>query len=115
MLKDYNRHRLWINPLDADPRGIHDGDKVRVKSPAGEVEIEAHVTSRIVPSVVAMPQGFWHDADMKGNKLDKGGCINTLTTYVLHPWLMAMALPIPSSLKLLRLREVHHGSVWFLL
>ena len=41
VLKDYNRHRLWINPLDADPRGIHDGDKVRVKSPAGEVEIEA--------------------------------------------------------------------------
>jgi len=85
VLKDYNRHRLWINPLDADPRGIHDGDKVRVKSPAGEVEIEAHVTSRIVPSVVAMPQGFWHDADMKGNKLDKGGCINTLTTYVPSP------------------------------
>lgn len=85
VLKDYNRHRLWINPLDADPRGIHDGDKVRVKSPAGEVEIEAHVTSRIVPSVVAVPQGFWHDADMKGNKLDKGGCINTLTTYVPSP------------------------------
>ncbi|WP_251198195.1 DMSO/selenate family reductase complex A subunit [Anaerotardibacter muris] len=85
VLKDYNRHRLWINPLDAQPRGINDGDKVRVKSPAGEVEIEAHVTSRIVPTVVAMPQGFWHDADMTGNKLDKGGCINTLTTYVPSP------------------------------
>lgn len=86
VLKDYNRHRLWINPLDAEPRGIHDGDKVRVKSPAGEVEIEAHVTSRIVPSVVAMPQGFWHDADMtSAQKLDKGGCINTLTTYVPSP------------------------------
>ena len=37
VLKDYNRHRLWINPLDADPRGIHDGDKVRC---GGELECE---------------------------------------------------------------------------
>lgn len=81
MLKERNRHRLWINPLDAAPRGINDGDMVRVKSPAGEVEIVAHVTNRIVPSVVAMPQGAWHDADMSSDKLDKGGCINTLTTY----------------------------------
>ena len=86
VLKEYNRHRLWINPLDAEPRGIKDGDQVRVKSPAGELQIEAHVTSRIVPSVIAMPQGFWHNADMESAaKLDTGGCINTLTTYVPSP------------------------------
>lgn len=85
MLKDHNRHQLWINPLDASLRGISEGDKVRVTSPAGEVEIEAHVTSRIVPSVVGMPQGAWHDADMTGDKLDHGGCINTLTTYQPSP------------------------------
>lgn len=50
-------------------------------SPAGKVQIEAHVTSRIIPGTVAMPQGHWHDADMTGDKVDKGACINTLTTY----------------------------------
>ena len=85
MLRDYNRHRLWINPIDAEPRKINDGDMVRVKSPAGEVQVEAHVTSRIVPSVIAMPQGFWHEANMEGDKLDTGGCINTLTTYTPSP------------------------------
>ena len=85
VLRDYNRHRLWINPIDAEPRKINDGDMVRVKSPAGEVQVEAHVTSRIVPSVIAMPQGFWHEANMEGDKLDTGGCINTLTTYTPSP------------------------------
>ena len=26
-------------------------------------------------------QGAWHDADMYGDRVDKGGCINTLTTH----------------------------------
>lgn len=80
-LDQYNRHRLWVNPVDAQPRGISDGDTVSVKSPAGEVRIEAHVTSRIVPSMVAMPQGHWHKAEMYGDQVDEGACINTLTTY----------------------------------
>ena len=33
-----------------------------------------------MPGVVSMGQGAWHDADMSGNKVDKGGCINTLTS-----------------------------------
>ena len=85
VLREYCRHRLYINPADAEPRGIHDGDTVRVKSPAGEIEVKAHVTPRVIPTVVALPQGFWHDADMKGDKVDKGGCINTLTTYEPSP------------------------------
>lgn len=74
---------LWINPVDAEPRGIHGGDKCRVKNQNGEIEITAKVTNRIIPGVVAIPQGAWHKADMKGDKVDKGGCINTLTT--IHP------------------------------
>ena len=81
LLQQANRHRMWINPADATSRGIADGDTVEVTSPAGKVQIEAHVTSRIIPGTVAMPQGHWHDADMTGDKVDKGACINTLTTY----------------------------------
>ena len=75
------RQQAWINPVDADPRGIKNGDTVSVKSPAGEVHIEAFVTNRIVPGVVAIPQGSWRNANMDGDKIDKGGCVNTLTTY----------------------------------
>lgn len=46
----------------------------------GELTIEAKVTPRIIPGVVAIPQGAWHDADMAGDRVDHGGCINTLTT-----------------------------------
>lgn len=75
------RQQVWINPADAESRGIASGDMCSVKSPAGEIRIEAKVTPRIVPGTVGIPQGAWHDADMYGDKVDKGGCVNTLTTY----------------------------------
>ena len=75
------RQQLWINPADAESRGIASGDICSVKSPAGEIRIEAKVTSRIVPGTVGIPQGAWHKADMSGDKVDEGACVNTLTTY----------------------------------
>ena len=82
-LEQVARQRMWINPVDADARGIKMGDTCSVKSPAGEVRIEAYVTSRIIPGTIAIPQGAWHKADMYGDRIDNGGCVNTLTTY--HP------------------------------
>ena len=75
------RQQLWINPADAEPRGIANGDMLSVKSPAGEVRIEAKVTERIIPGTVGIPQGAWHNANMDGDRVDTGGCVNTLTTY----------------------------------
>ncbi len=75
------RQQLWINPADAEPRGIANGDMLSVKSPAGEVRIEAKVTERIVPGTVGIPQGAWHKANMDGDRVDEGACVNTLTTY----------------------------------
>lgn len=80
-LEQAARQQVWINPIDADSRGISNLDQVRVKSPAGEIQIEARVTNRIIPGTVGIPQGAWHDADMDGDRVDKGGCVNTLTTY----------------------------------
>ncbi len=71
---------MWINPLDAQKRGIANGDKVRVFNDRGEVRLPAKVTPRILPGVSAMGQGAWHNADMAGDKIDHGACINTLTT-----------------------------------
>ncbi len=80
-LEKVARQQLWINPIDAEPRGISTGDTLAVKSPAGEIRIEAKVTSRIIPGTVGIPQGAWHKANMDGDRIDHGGCVNTLTTY----------------------------------
>ena len=74
------RQEVWINPLDAGKRGINNGDLVRVFNPRGELRIPAKVTPRIMPGVAAMGQGAWHDANMDGDRIDRGACINTLTT-----------------------------------
>lgn len=70
----------WLNPVDAHERGIEDGCRVHVLNEQGSIELAAKVTPRVIPGVVAVPQGAWHDADMKGDRVDRGGCINTLTT-----------------------------------
>jgi anaerobic dimethyl sulfoxide reductase, A subunit, DmsA/YnfE family len=74
------RQEVWINPVDAQKRGITNGDMVRVFNDRGEVRLAAKVTPRILPGVSAMGQGAWHDANMSGDKIDHGGCMNTLTT-----------------------------------
>lgn len=80
-LEQVARQQIWINPLDADPKSIKDGDICTVKSPAGTIRIEAKVTPRIIPGTVGIPQGAWHKANMNGDRIDEGGCVNTLTSY----------------------------------
>lgn len=90
-IRERARHQLWINPLDARPRGIEDGDEVEVSTAFGRLLIEAKVTERIMPGVIAMGEGAWHTADMSGDRLDRGGCINTLTSS--HPTPLAKGNP----------------------
>ncbi|WP_303203154.1 DMSO/selenate family reductase complex A subunit [Raoultibacter timonensis] len=91
VLKQAAPQELWINPVDAESRGIADGETVKVYNDRGTVEILAKVTPRILPGVVSMGQGAWHEADMAGDKVDRGGCINTLTS--LRPTPLAKANP----------------------
>ena len=44
---------LEINTADALPRGIHEGDWVRVFNRRGEVRLRAHVNGTVQPGVVA--------------------------------------------------------------
>lgn len=69
---------MWINPVDAAARGIEDGDAVEAYNDRGKVRVPAKVTRRIVPGVVAIPQGGWYAPDQSG--VDIRGNINTLTT-----------------------------------
>ena len=69
---------VWINPLDAEARGITDGDRVSIRSRRGETRVAAKVTPRIMPGVVSMEEGVWFTPDGKGN--DIAGSINVLTS-----------------------------------
>ncbi len=76
-LQEIGLQRLWINPVDAEERGVRDGDTVLVFNDRGTISVNAWVTKRIIPGVVAMPEGAWFNPDEDG--IDRGGCANTLT------------------------------------
>ncbi|MFW5386541.1 dimethylsulfoxide reductase subunit A [Yersinia sp. 2542 StPb PI] len=78
VLKASCRQEMWINPMDAREREIKNGDMVRIFNGRGEVQINAKVTPRMMPGVVALGEGAWYSPDEK--RIDRAGSINVLTT-----------------------------------
>lgn len=89
VINDACRQEIWLNPMDASQREIKDGDMLKVWNDRGEIRVVAKITERIMPGVVAMGQGSWYAPDRNG--VDRGACINTLTT--LRPSPLAKANP----------------------
>ena len=76
--------RVFINNLDAEERGIADGDHVRVWNDRGVMILPVRVTPRIMPGVVNVPQGGWYTPDGAG--VDRRGCTNVLTSEKATPY-----------------------------
>jgi anaerobic dimethyl sulfoxide reductase subunit A len=70
--------RVFINELDAQERGIADGDSVKVFNSRGAMVLPCRVTRRILPGVVNIPQGAWWTPDEEG--VDRRGSVNVLTS-----------------------------------
>nr|MBN1228995.1 molybdopterin-dependent oxidoreductase [Anaerolineae bacterium] len=68
----------FMNNLDAQERGIADGDSVKIYNNRGAMIIPVRLTPRIMPGVVNIPQGAWYTPDASG--VDRRGCVNILTT-----------------------------------
>jgi anaerobic selenocysteine-containing dehydrogenase len=76
----YYYEPLWIHPSDATPRGIADGDVVKIFNERGAVLAGAWVTERICPGAVYIDHGARWDPIVPG-VLDRGGAINTITPH----------------------------------
>jgi len=77
-----------INPSDAEPRGIADGDMLRVYNERGETRLVAKITDAVLPGVLYSPKGVWLsgsptdqtvnallDADIRTD-IEDGACCN---------------------------------------
>ena len=100
LLKAAARQEVWMNPVDAKPRGIKNGDMVRIFNDRGETQINVKVTPRIMPGVVALGEGAWYAPD--GRKIDHAGSINVLTTHRPSP----LAKGNPQHTNLVEIRKL---------
>ena len=77
MVQGREKHTMWINPLDASPRGIKEGDMVEVSSPEGVLRIEAELTKDMMQGVVCIQEGVWPRFK---NGVEINGSVNVLTS-----------------------------------
>ena len=76
----YQYEPVWINPSEAQARGITQGDIVKVSNERGTVLCGAYVTERLMPGVAYVDHGARWDPIIPG-VLDRGGAINTITPH----------------------------------
>ncbi len=76
--------RVFVNEIDARERKLKDGDKVKVYNERGALVLPCRLTKKIMPGVIAIPQGSWWNPDKNG--VDVGGSVNTLTSEKWTPY-----------------------------
>ncbi len=60
LVKGRERCTLLMHPGDARARGLGDGERVRVRSRVGSVEVPLEVSDEVRPGVVCLPHGWGH-------------------------------------------------------
>ncbi|MDF3866629.1 molybdopterin oxidoreductase family protein [Pseudomonas denitrificans (nom. rej.)] len=60
LVKGKPRHQLLMHPQDLAARGLVDGQKVRVRSRVGSIEIEVAASDEVMAGVVSLPHGWGH-------------------------------------------------------
>jgi trimethylamine-N-oxide reductase (cytochrome c) len=74
----YKYEPIWINPKDAENRGIKTGDIVKLYNERGIVLCGALVWERIMPGAVYIDHGARVDFIIPG-KVDRGGAVNLIS------------------------------------
>jgi anaerobic selenocysteine-containing dehydrogenase len=73
------RPQVLINPVDAEARGIADGDPIEVFNSRGSLKAWAHVHGSAGPGTATLPEGWWSRYFLEG----KG--VNELTSSAINP------------------------------
>ncbi len=63
---DCYRHAAWMNPADAEARGVRDGELVRVFNNKGVAVVPVYVTSRTMPGMIVIHHGGQYTPDADG-------------------------------------------------
>ena len=67
----------WINPIDAEARGIEDGDIVKVFNDRGTILTAARISERVIPGAYMVAKGS--RVDPIAPHLDRGGAANLIS------------------------------------
>ena len=67
------RHRLDIHPLDAQARGLAEGDRAVVWNDRGRIELDVRLDEGLRPGVVHILEGRCHEGDPDVNQLTDAG------------------------------------------
>ncbi|NHA69240.1 molybdopterin-dependent oxidoreductase [Phycicoccus sp. CMS6Z-2] len=76
------RHALLAHPDDLAVRGLRDGQRVRVRSAAGQVEVDVTATEDVMRGVVSLPHGYGQARDgvrLRHARTLPGVSVNDLT------------------------------------
>lgn len=78
------REPCWINPKDAEARGLKDGDIARAYNDRGQILVGIKVTDVIRPGVIRINEGGWYDPvnPLEPKTLCRYGDVNNLTVSV---------------------------------
>jgi anaerobic selenocysteine-containing dehydrogenase len=82
LVKGKPRHQLLMHPLDLAPRGLQDGQRVRVRSRVGQIDVEVRASDDMMRGVVSLPHGWGHDrtgVQLQIAARHSGASINDLT------------------------------------
>lgn len=80
LMRGGRTHAARIHPADAGELGIADGERVKISSPHGSIEIEAMLTDEVKRGTIAVPHGWGHRGGWKVANAAGGTNVNALAS-----------------------------------
>jgi formate dehydrogenase len=80
LMRGGRTHAARIHPDDAEALGLADGERCRIASAHGAIEIEAAVTDEVKQGTVAVPHGWGHSGGWQVANAAGGANVNVLAS-----------------------------------